>query len=151
MGTSESKLGFARSHLVLSLPRPDRAASPQDCTSTGLWGNSHLRVPHDPAGALSPACASVGMDLFPAGNSRFSREAGAPASLPAGLHKEGNSLGLLRKECALLSLTWPERGLHPSISEWVSNYNNYNLLELAIKGCLKFVVLYKILILFCWY
>lgn len=63
METSESKLGFARSHLVLSLPRPDRAASPQDCTSTGLWRNSHLRVPHDPAGALSPACASMGMDL----------------------------------------------------------------------------------------
>lgn len=104
MGTSESKLGFARSHPVLSLPRPDRAASPQECTSTGLWGNSHLRVPHDPAGALSPACASMGMDLC---SLLGTREAGAPApaSLPAGLHKEGNSLGLLRKECALLSLT----------------------------------------------
>lgn len=73
----------------------------------------------------------------PVGNSRFSHKAGAPASPPARLHKKGNPLWLLIKGCALPSLTWPERGLHPSVSEWVSNCHNYNLLELAIKGCLE--------------
>lgn len=137
--TWESNLGFARSHLVLCLPRQGRAVSPQDCTSfTGLWGNSHLRVPPwSCRGALTSMCTHGNGPVVPVGNSRFSHKAGAPAPLPAGLHKEGNPLWLLTKGCALLLLKWPVRGLHPCVSEWVSNYNNYNLLELAIKGCLE--------------
>lgn len=95
--------------------------------------------------SLTSMCVHGHGRVFPAGNSRFSHEAGA--SLPAGLHKEGKPLGLLRQGCALLSLTWPVKGLHPRVSDWVSNYNNYDLLELAIKGCLKSVVLYKTFLL----
>lgn len=66
-GTPESKLGFARSHLVLSLPRPDRAASPQDSTSsTGLWGNSHLKVPpRFCRGSLTSMCVHGNGPVFP--------------------------------------------------------------------------------------
>lgn len=91
MESLESKLGFARSHLVLSLPR---AASPQDCTSsTRLWGNSHLRVPHDPAGSLSPACVSMGMDLcFLLGT--------------AGFHMKLEHLLLFQQGCTRRGIPW---------------------------------------------
>lgn len=139
MGTLESELMFARSPLVLSLPRPDRAVSPQDCkSSTGLWGNLHLRVPQwSCRGSLTSMWIHGNGPVFPIGKSRFLHKAGAPASLPVELHKKGNPLWLLIKGCASPLLIWPERGLHPNVSEWVSNYNNYNLLELAIKGCLE--------------
>lgn len=139
MGTLESELMFARSPLVLSLPRPDRAVSPQDCkSSTGLWGNLHVRVPPwSCRGSLTSMWIHGNGPVFPVGKSRFSHKAGAPASLPVELHKKGNPLWLLIKGCASPLLIWPERGLHPNVSEWVSNYNNYNLLELAIKGCLE--------------
>lgn len=76
--------------------------------------------------------------VLPVGNSRFSHKAGALASLPAELHKKGNPLWLLIKECALPLLTWPERGLHPSVSQWVSEQlQQLQPSGLAIKGCLE--------------
>lgn len=120
-GTLESELGLPEATLCyLSLPSR----------------NSHLGVPPwSCRGSLSSMYIHGNGPGLPGGSSRFSHKAGAPASLPAGLCKKGNPLWLLRKGCALLLLTWPVRGLHPS--EWLSNYNSYNLLELGIKGCLE--------------
>lgn len=118
----ESKLGFARSHLVLSL-----LSLP--CRTAVFYRNVGKLAPQSAPMILQGLSHHHGLHgngpVLPVGSSRFSHKAGAPAFPPANWARREIPTG-----CS-------EKGVHPSVNDCVSNYNSYNLLDLATKECLE--------------
>lgn len=120
-GTLESELGLPEATLCYLFPA----------------GTHTSECPHDPAGALSAACTSMGMGLgSPVEAAGFHIKLEHLLLFQQGWARRGIPSGCSEKgvPCFCSHDLW---GVCIQVSEWVSDYNSYNLLELGIKGCLE--------------